>query len=284
MGGRVRRTWGLLAAVVVALVGGMGLAGCAGSGGGPPFEVSFSVISGEDTQEIGVWAPDAEGSWPVVIAFHGWGSSKESWDVLATELAKEGLVVFVPDYRSTVILDVKRDVGCGMRYARSVAGDYGGDLDQPYAFVGHSGGAGIAMVSKEDALEGTGGTLDACYEGLPGPDVVVAIAGCYFVGPGEDRPTTPGEDLEDMPAACTPVTLVAGENDQDCPAWQSEDAAADLEAAGYDTTLVTIPGATHGTVAFADDSQDEWPPLPADDPRGQQTVRAIVDAIEAAKS
>lgn len=261
---------------VATVVGGIGLAGCDGGSAGPPYQVSSSVISGEDTQEIGVWAPDAEGSWPVAIGLHGRGGSKTDWDVLATEIAKQGVVVFVPDYRSTSSeMDVREDLVCGMHYARSVAGDYGGDLDQPFAFVGHSLGASLAMVSKVDAREGAGGTLDVCFEGLPDPDVVVAMEGCYYA--------SRGEDLGVMPATGTRVTLVAGENDQTCPAWQSQDAADALRAAGYDITLVTIPGATHGTPLFLDASQDPWGQLPADDPGGQQAVRAIVDAIEAAR-
>ena len=204
------------------------------------------------------------------------GGSKTDWDVLATEVARQGVVVFVPDYRSTSSeMNVAEDVVCGMHYARSVAGDYGGDLDQPFALVGHSLGASLTMLSKVDAREGTGGTLDVCFEGLPDPDVVVAMEGCYYA--------SRGEDLELMPATGTRVTLVAGENDQICPAWQSQDAADALRAAGYDITLVTIPGATHGTPLFLDASQDPWGQLPADDPGGQQAVRAILDAIEAAR-
>ncbi|MCV2393698.1 hypothetical protein OEB99_05195 [Actinotalea sp. M2MS4P-6] len=258
------------------IVGGIGLAGCAGGNAGPPYEVTSDVISGEETQEIGVWAPDADGSWPVVIGIHGYGGVQSDWDVVATELAKQGVVVFVPEFRSTSTeLDIKADLVCAMQYARSVAGDYGGDLDQPYTFVGHSLGALIALVSDADARSGTEGVLESCFEGNRDPDVVVAMEGTYY--------DTRGDDLTVMPATGTQVTLVAGENDETSPVWQSQDAADALRAAGYDVTLVTIPGGTHGTPLFLDPSQDPWAPLPTDDPAGQQVVQAIVDAIDSAR-
>lgn len=275
--------------VAVVMVGGMGLAGCGGSSGGsagqtsggPPFEVTSSVVSGEDTQEIGVWAPDAEGSWPVVVGFHGQGATYEGWDSLATELAKQGVVVFVPNYRSTsaVANEMKKDLVCGIHHARTVANEYGGDLDQPYVIVGHSMGASIVLGSLADVREGTGGTLDACFEGLPdAADAIVSMSGCHYESP-DGYTSSP-----DMPVPGTPVTLVAGDNDQICEGWQSEDAAEALREAGYDTTLVMIPGGTHGTSLFLDDSQEPWVPVPTDEPGGQQTVTAIIDAIEAAKS
>lgn len=271
----------------IAMIGGMGLTGCGGSSGGssgqssggPPFEVTSSVVSGENTQEIGVWAPDAEGSWPVVFGFHGYGGAKEGWDVLATELAKQGVVVFVPDYRSTGSgIDMKRDLVCANSYAASVAADYGADPDQSWTFVGHSLGAGIALIPRDDVLDDPGGALDPCIEGLPDKGVVVAMEGCYY-----DSPDDPISDVT-MPGAGIPVTLVAGEKDQTCPAWQSENAAQALEEAGYDVTLVTLPGGTHGTPLFLDPSQDPWAQLPSDDPGGQATVAAILAAIESAQS
>lgn len=271
----------------IAMVGGMGLTGCGGSSGGsagqssggPPFEVTSSVVSGENTQEIGVWAPDAEGSWPVVFGFHGYSGAKEGWDVLATELAKQGVVVFVPDYRSTGSgFDMKKDLVCANQYAASVAGDYGADPDQSWTFVGHSLGAGIVLLPRDEDLEEPGGPLGPCIEGLPGKGAIVAMEGCYY-----DSPDDPISDVS-MPGAGIPVTLVAGEKDETCPAWQSENAARALEEAGYDVTLVTIPGGTHGTPVFFDTSQDPWAPLPSDDPGGQATVAAILAAIKSAQS
>ena len=237
------------------------------------------MVSGENTQEIGVWAPDAEGSWPVVLGFHGYGGDKEGWDVLATELAKQGVVVFVADYRSTGSgIDMKKDLVCANQYAASVAGDYGADPDQSWTFVGHSLGAGIVLNPRDDVLDEPGGALDPCIEGLPVKGAIVAMEGCYY-----DSPDDPISDVT-MPEAGIPVTLVAGDKDDTCPAWQSEHAAQAFEEAGYDVTLVTIPGGTHGTPLFLDPSQDPWTQLPSDDPGGQATVAAILSAIGSTQS
>ncbi len=261
---------------MAAVVGGVSLVACGGGAEGPPYQVSSDVISRDDTQEIGVWAPDADGTWPVVFGIHGTGGTKADWDVLATEVARQGVVVFVPDFRSTSSeTEMKQDLVCAMQYARSVAGDYGGNLDQGYTFVGHSLGASIVLISSASAREGTDETLASCFEGRRDPDAVVAMEGCYY--------ESQGQALGVMPAAGTKVTLVAGENDQTCPVWQSQDAADDLRAAGYDVTLVTIPGGTHGTPLFLDPSQDPWAQLPTDDPAGRQVVQAIMDAINAAR-
>ncbi len=271
----------------VAMVGGMGLTGCGGSSGGsagqssggPPFEVTSSVVSGENTQEIEVWAPDAEGSWPVVVGFHGQGGVKEDWDVLATELAKQGVVVFVPDYRSTGSgIDMKTDLVCANQYTASVAGDYGADPDKSWTLVGHSLGASIVLNPRDDVLDEPGGALDPCIDGLPDFGAIVAMEGCYY-----DSPDDPISDVT-MPESGIPVMLLAGEKDDTCPAWQSENAAQALDEAGYDVTLVTIPGGTHGTPLFLDPSQNPWAQLPSDDPGGQATVAAILTAIESVQA
>jgi acetyl esterase/lipase len=256
----------------------MGLAAC-GASSGPPYEVTSSVVSGENTQEIGVWAPDSEGSWPVVFGFHGYGGVKEDWKVLATELARQGVVVFVPDYQSMASeIDIKKDLVCANQYAASVAGNYGADPDQPWTLVGHSLGASLVLIPRGDVLADTGGVLDPCIEGLPETDAIVAMEGCYY-----DSPDDPINDMS-MKLPGIPVTLVAGEKDETCPPWQSENAAQALSEAGNDTTVVTIPGGTHGTPLFLDPSQDPWAQLPTDDPGGQATVAAILAAIESAQS
>jgi triacylglycerol esterase/lipase EstA (alpha/beta hydrolase family) len=135
----------------------MGLAGC-GSSSEPLYEVTSGVVSGDNTQEIGVWAPDAEGRWPVVFGFHGLGGEKEGWAVLATELAKQGVVVFVPDRSTGSALDMKKDLVCANQCAASVAGDYGGDPDMSWTLVGHSLGASLVLYPKDEVMADTGGS------------------------------------------------------------------------------------------------------------------------------
>jgi acetyl esterase/lipase len=73
---------------------------------------------------------------------------------IGKRLAGNGFVVFAPNYRTDLsteqgIVNAVRDAECGYRYARSIASDYGGDLDRPLTFVGlpqlHHGNSGEGL-------------------------------------------------------------------------------------------------------------------------------------------
>jgi hypothetical protein len=94
--------------------------GDSGDGG---LDVTSDTVSHATTQDILVFAPDAEGSWPVVVVMHGVGGRAEDMAEFATHLARDGLVVFVPNYRTVVsseegIEDAGRDGECAYRFAR----------------------------------------------------------------------------------------------------------------------------------------------------------------------
>jgi hypothetical protein len=95
-----------------------------------PFEVASTVVSHETTQEISVFAREAEGSWPVAYMFHCYDCDRQDSAEMGKQLASHGMVVFVPDYRSTdAPVTREQDLECAYRYARSIAPEYGGDLD-----------------------------------------------------------------------------------------------------------------------------------------------------------
>ena len=76
-------------------------AGCGGrDAGGDRLPVTSAVVSDPTTQDIHVFAPQANGTWPTVIALHGVGGSGQDMGELATRLARGGTVVFAPTYRS----------------------------------------------------------------------------------------------------------------------------------------------------------------------------------------
>jgi dienelactone hydrolase len=62
--------------------------------------VTSEVVSHEATKDMLVFAPDAEGRWPVVVAFHGIEGTGQDMAEIATRLAREGNVVFAPTYRT----------------------------------------------------------------------------------------------------------------------------------------------------------------------------------------
>lgn len=277
---------GLVLVLLLSMVIG---AGCAGEGDAePPFSVSSTVVAHETTQEISVFAPEPEGSWPVAYLLHCYDCNREDSAEMARQLASQGIVAFVPDYRSTdAPVTQEQDLECGYRYARSIAAEYGGDLDQPVTFVGDSHGASWALgIGVGETYYGPGGDFGgACFTGVPRPDVVVAIGGCYYEYDGQTELVLPVIDLMlEKTATATQdgdLVLVVGEDDDMCHAWQSEDATAALQAVGYKAEVHVMSGGDHHNVVFWTQSDGEWVTIP-DDPVGKQVLQLILDNIKAA--
>jgi acetyl esterase/lipase len=248
---------------------------------GPPYDVVSEDVSHETTVGITVWAPDADGEWPVVYALHGtigMGASRRDWEPAGEKLASEGVVVFAADNRQTPSTG-ESDAECGYRYALSIAENYGGDLDQPITSIGHSLGASMVLVGGLNAdAYGPGGTYDQCFSGAARPDVIVPIAGCHYSFGGRDFP--PDTSLWTRDGDGGPqITVIGLENDTVCPASQSVEVTAELQAAGYDASYVEIAGANHYAPLFGDVIDDEWLVQP-DASGGDEVVQTILNAIE----
>lgn len=279
----MRRTTLLAEAVLVGVV--LLAAACGaeeGQGGGS--EVNSEVLSPEGTQGMLVFGPDAEGPWPVVFAMHGIDGQAEDMTELATRLAREGVVVFAPTYRTDVTTEEARelagmDLECAYRFARSVAAEYGGDLDRPVTIVGWSLGAtGALALGLSEDIDPSGDL--GCFSPAPRPDVVVAISGCHYEWEGRPSDLI---DVSELGNDAADVVLVAGEEDATCAAWQTEDMAAELRSAGYDLDLILLEGADHLAPVFHDVVDGEWVVDP-NDPAGERTVGLILNAIAAARA
>jgi acetyl esterase/lipase len=243
------------------------------------------MVSDDTTQDIWVYAPDADGSWPVVYALPGAdGEAQRDLDVMATELARRGFVVFATDWRTTSsVAALEYDVECGYRYSREIAAEFGGDLDQPVTMVGHSMGAtGVLYHALGESQWGPDGQWDLsayvapdgeCFAGAPRPDVLVGIAGCHT------RNSFPSA-VKAWGNTDAHYVFVSGSDDAVCDPAESEAATAHLRQLDYNVTLIEIPDANHGEPVFHDMDND-WETLPTDSPIGQQTVRIIIDAIDA---
>jgi acetyl esterase/lipase len=113
--------------------------------------------------------------------------------------------------------------------------------------------------------------------------VVVAIGGCYYEYEGQA--VLPFIDLMVEKNATAKLdgdlVLVVGEDDDMCHAWQSEEATAALQAAGYDAELHVMPGGDHRNVVFWEQVNGEWVTVP-NDPVGKEVVQIILDAIQTA--
>jgi dienelactone hydrolase len=267
---------------VVVLVGGLLLSSCARDSGSEngEFHVTSEVVSHGATKDMLVFAPDAEGPWPVIVAFHGVGGTPEDMAEIATRLAREGNLVFAPTYATDITTQegVDRaavDAECGYRFARSLAAEYGGDLDQPVTFVGWSLGASAALaIGLTEEIDPTGEFV-SCFGQVPRPDIIVAISGCHYEGGQLDFVDTAAWGNKEAD-----VFLLAGEKDTNCPPWETEDAAAEMRSAGYEVDLSVLDGADHFAPVFHDLQDGEFVVV-ANDPAGERTVEVILDAIAA---
>jgi dienelactone hydrolase len=266
----------ILAAAV--LVSTLLLPSCGEDGGDAEFDVMSDVISDETSQDMLVFAPDAEGRWPVIVAFHGIGGTAEDMAEMATRLAREGNVVFAPTYGTdiTTLGGARQgavDAECGYRFARTIAAEYGGDLKQPVTFVGWSLGATVALTIGLTEEMDPSGEFISCFSQVPRPDIVVAVSGCHYEG---------GElDFVDTSAwgnKGADIILLAGERDTQCPPWETEDAAAEMRSAGYDVDVMMLEGASHFAPVFHGLVDGEFVVV-ADEPTGERVLDVILDAI-----
>jgi dienelactone hydrolase len=275
----MRRSISLTVAV---LVGGLLLSSCARDSRSRDgeFDVTSEVVSHEATKDLLVFAPNGEGPWPVVVAFHGIGGTGQDMAEIANRLAREGFVVFAPTYGTDITTQegsdrAAVDAECGYRFARSIAAEYGGDLDQPVTFVGWSLGASAALgIGLTEEIDPTGEFV-SCFGQVPRPDIIVAISGCHYEGGQLDF-----VDTEAWGNKEAGIYFLAGEKDTNCPPWETEDAAAEMRSAGYEVNLLMLDGADHFAPVFHD-LQDGQFVVVANDPAGERTVEVILDAIAA---
>ena len=254
----------------------------AGCGGGDArsgrLPVTSQVVSDATTQDIHVFAPQAKGTWPIVVALHGVGGSGQDMGELATRLAKGGTVVFAPTYRSNLTTgdgfnQATRDIACGYRLARTTAAQHGGDLAQPVTAAGWSLGADFAVLG---GLSPGPSPDDPCAVDKALPEIVVGISGCYYEFEG--KPVTWFNDLSSFGNKEADFYLLAGDQDTTCPAWQSQKLATALRAAGYHVTLVQLTGADHYAPVFHEMRNGQFQ-VTTNDKAGQRAVQVILDAI-----
>jgi dienelactone hydrolase len=239
--------------------------------------ISMTTIRGESTQDISVFSPDEAEDLPVVYVLHGLANDRHDMDGFAHALAREGLVVFVPDIRTSSTETSATDVECGYDYVMANAPEFGGSTDRPVTLIGWSFGAVTAFFSGlDEQATGLRALAQGCALDAERPDVIVSIAGCYTTWDGDTVPIDPaGMGWDNTQAS---IVLVAGELDTACEPSESVDAIAPFEAAGYEVSYTEVADGDHGAMVFFPPERYGTVEEPTG-PAGEQTVQLVVDAI-----
>jgi dienelactone hydrolase len=241
--------------------------------------VTSQVVSDPTTQDVHLFAPQDADAAPLVVALHGIDGSGQDMGPFATRLARAGMVVAAPTYRSDMttsagLEQAGQDIACGYQLARATAPRLGGDLTQPVAALGWSLGADLAVLGGLSEPSPN----DACSGDEAPPEVVVGISGCYYEYQGQ--PVTWFDDVTSLANKDADVYLLAGERDTTCPAWQSQRLADALRDAGYQVHLVQLPDADHYAPVFHEMRDGQFHVV-AEDRAGEQAVQIVLDAITA---
>lgn len=231
---------------------------------------------------LDVYYPDAEGPWPVAVVLHGGEDHKNTMSSFARATAEQGVVVFVPEWRSFPAqleehrLAAIEDTACAVRFARDRAGDYDGDGER-IVMAGWSLGANFAAIAvlAEDTVGGdcvAGSEVSPRAQGLVGLDGVYDFAELLLA---EERAAEQlGDDAATLGVAPPPWTTdemneisahayVPAAAGDDRPVFrlftgqveelhaQAERFRDDLTRAGFEVELVRHPDLSHGSVIFA---------------------------------
>ena len=197
----------------------------------------------------------AAGPLPVVVFFYGgaWQTGKrQDYLFAATELARRGMVVVVPDYR--VFPEVQfpvflQDSAIALALVHKSAATWGGD---PHRVIvaGHSAGAWIAAMLAVDPqwLAAAGDSREALagMVGLAGPYDFLPITGedikAVFATAPDKTLTQP---ITYADGRNPPMLLLAGEADDTVYPRNSLSLANRIRANGGPVTVKTYPGIGH---------------------------------------
>lgn len=130
-----------------------------------------------------IYAPTEGGSWPLVVAFHGGGTSKLSLRGLSESIAAMGSLVFVPNWRSQpppidAIAGGCEDAACAIRFARARAEQYGGSPAR-LIVIGHSAGGAVGATVTLAGDHFQGDCLEADEEAIA--DGFIGLDGAYDI-------------------------------------------------------------------------------------------------------
>ncbi len=200
-------------------------------------------------------ADTAVGARPVVVFLYGGGwrnGDRDDYTFAATALARQGFLVFVPDYRLYPEVQYPGfldDAANAVAYVKRAAPSWGGDPTKLFV-VAHSAGAYMAeMLALDPHWLETAGMSPRDLAG------VVAIA-----GPADFLPMTGGDTrqvfgahqndpatqpINHVDGRNPPLLLLHGDADETVYPRNSTALAARIQAAGGPVALKTYPGVGH---------------------------------------
>lgn len=220
---------------------------------------------------------------PIIVFWYGgsWQSgSKNLYRFVGAELAKEGYVAVLPDYR--VYPEVRfpafiDDAAAAVAWVRAHAEEIGGDPQRIF-LAGHSAGAHIAaMLAYDDARLAQAGVPAGTVRGF------IGLSGPYALDPDDDTLRTifgapyvhaDWQPVRFVKPGAPPALLVHGEADTVVLPEHTRKMAQALEAAGVPVTLRLFPERKHRdpVAAFAKLAPNKLP-MAAE-------FRAFVDATK----
>ncbi len=287
----------LTAVATLVLVAAPGGAQTAAGGGANDLyverDVVYRTVDGHDLA-LDVYRPDDTEIYPAVLQIHGggWvGGNKEQEEAGARDLASNGFVVFVVEYRlapADPYPAALEDLQAALAWVRANAPVYGADPDAVGAFGSSAGGHLAALLAtvdgpQVDAAASFAGPMDLT-DGTVSTETAaffVSFLGC-FTGSGSCTPIDAAEasPINHVNGNDAPLFIASIENDPLVPIAQARRMAAALAAVGVDHELVIPPTGGHGPfapdvidggVAFLREHLDRdpatvTPPAPAGEP------------------
>ncbi|MEU6387827.1 alpha/beta hydrolase fold domain-containing protein [Streptomyces sp. NPDC046939] len=203
-------------------------------------DVPYTGTAEGPRQRLDVYRPATDGPVPVVVLWHGLGpDEKDVMGPLAERIAREGLLVLVPGWRSDAADSGRSHLLASLAHAREHAAALGGDPGR-VVLAGWSAGAGAAVGVALHPEAAAGWR----------PAAVVALAGRYDV-PARTTGRPPLDSLTGATAPPVPVRLVHGGADEQVPAERSRELLALLRERRWDAELTVLADTDHAGVIMA---------------------------------
>ncbi|MFF1696233.1 alpha/beta hydrolase [Streptomyces sp. NPDC058257] len=225
--------------------------------------------TGSDSKLVDIYASEQQDG-RCVLLWHGMGpDERDVMAPLAQEIARLGLTVLVPDWRSDQADEGRAHLTDSLRFGRDYVRDLSGE-DGQLILAGWSAGAGAAMVA---ALQ------PELFEGWR-PTAVIGIAGGYRF-PARTTGTVPLHAIGPA-AAPVPVRLVHGTADTIVPGDSSRELHEALLSHGWDSEL-SEPATDHAGVLGCVYDPGAGRCLPSTEPSvsdlGRETARVVAGAL-----